>query len=236
MALTYSTYVTTISNMMTTQEAQAEFVQILPSIIDYAEQRIYRELDLLSTTVRNTAGTLTVNSRNFTLPVPAAGPFVVLDAINIMNLSDVRVAQLQPVSLEFLDAAYPAETSTAASVVPEYFAMVTDQTIVVGPSPGTAWKVEVVGEIRPTPLSVNNTTTYLTNYLPDLFIAASMVFASGYQKNFGSQSDDKAMAQSWENQYAILKSSADLEENRKRWASVSWTSKQPSPVAVPQRG
>ena len=236
MALTYSTYVSTIANLMTTSTSQTEFVQILPSIIDYAEQRIYRELDLLSTTVRDTTGTLTVNNRNFTLPTPAAGRFVVLDAINIMSLANVRVAQLQPVSLEFLDAAYPAETSTAASVVPEYFAMVTDQTIVVGPSPGTAWPVEVVGEIRPAPLTASNTTTYLTNYLPDLFVAASMVFASGYQKNFGSQSDDPKMSASWETQYQTLFASANLEEARKRWASVSWTSKQPSPVAQPQRG
>lgn len=236
MALTYATYVTTIANMMTTQETQAEFVQILPSIIDYAEMRIYRELDLLATTVRDSTSTLTPNSRNFTLPTPNSGRYVVLDAINIMNLSNVRVAQLQPVSLEFLDAAYPAETATSVSVVPEYFAMVTDQTLVMGPSPGSAWRVEVVGEIRPTPLSALNPTTYLTNYLPDLFIAASMVFASGYQKNFGSQADDPKMSASWETQYQSLFASANIEENRKRWASVSWTSKQPSPIAQPQRG
>lgn len=236
MALTYATYVTTIANMMTTQESQAEFVQILPSIIDYAEQRIYRELDLLATTVRDSSSTLTANSRNFTLPTPNAGRYVVLDAINIMNLSNVRIAQLQPVSLEFMDAAYPAETATASSVVPEYFAMLTDQTIVVGPSPGTAWRVEVVGEIRPAPLSSTNTTTYLTNYLPDLFVCASMIFASGYQKNFSATSDDPKMAVSYESQYQTLFASANLEENRKRWASVSWTSKQPSPIAQPQRG
>lgn len=237
MALNYSDYVTTIANLMTTQSSQAEFVQILPSIIDYAEMRMYRELDLLATTVRDSTAVLTVDSRNFTLPTPNGGRYVVLDAINLINPSSgVRFAQLQPVSLEFLDAAYPAETATASTATPEYFAMVTDQTLVVGPSPGTAWRVEVVGEIRPTPLSASNTTTYLTNYLPDLFIAASMVFASGYQKNFGSQSDDPKMSASWESQYQTLFASANLEENRKRWASVSWTSKQPSPIAQPQRG
>lgn len=235
MALTYSTYVTTIANLLAVPETDTQYVQILPSMIDYAEQRIYRELDLLSTTVRDTTGSLTPDSRNFTLP-SGNGRFVVLDAINIRNLSGVRVAQLQPVSLEFLDAAYPAETSTGVSVVPEYFAMITDQTIAVGPSPGSAWGVEVIGEIRPTPLSVSNTTTYLTSYLPDLFIAASMIFGSGWQKNFGGQADDPKMSQSWEGQYQLLKASADLEEHRKQWASVSWTSKQPSPVAIPQRG
>lgn len=234
MSLTYSTYVATIANLMATQTSNAEFEQILPSIIDYAEMRIYRELDLLAATVRDRSSFLTANDRNFTLP-QSQGRFVVLDAINVLS-SGVRVAQLEPVSLEFLDAAWPSETATAVSIVPQYFAMVTDQQIAVGPAPGSAWGMEVVGEIRPTPLSVSNATTYLTLYLPDVFVAASMVFAAGYQKNFGSQSDDKAMAQSWENQYSLLKASADLEEHRKRWASVSWTSKQPSPVAIPQRG
>lgn len=234
MALTYATYVTTIANLLAVPETDTNYVQILPSIIDYAEQRIYRELDLLSATVRDTSGTLTPNSRNFTLP-SGSGRFVVLDAINLTS-SGARIAQLQPVSLEFLDAAWPSETATGGSAVPEYFAMITDQTIAVGPAPGSALGVEVVGEIRPAPLSASNTTTYLTNYLPDLFISASMVFSSGWQKNFGGQSDDKSMAQSWENQYQLLKASADLEEHRKQWASVSWTSKQPSPIAIPQRG
>jgi hypothetical protein len=234
MALTYATYVTTIANLLAVPEADANYVQILPSMIDYAEQRIYRELDLLSTTVRDATSSLTPDSRNFTLP-SGNGRFVVLDAINILS-SGVRVAQLQPVSLEFLDAAWPSETSTGGTAVPEYFAMVTDQTIAVGPAPGAALGVEVIGEIRPTPLSVSNTTTYLTNYLPDLFIAASMIFGSGWQKNFGGQADDPKMSASWESQYQLLKASADLEEHRKQWASVSWTSKQPSPVAIPQRG
>lgn len=234
MALTYATYTTTIANLMATQTSDANFVQILPSIIDYAEQRIYRELALLATTVRDRTPFLTANDRNFTLP-QGQGRFVILDGINVLS-NGVRVAQLQPVSLEFLDAAWPSETSTAASAVPEYFAMVTDQIIAVAPAPGSAWGVEVIGEIRPTPLSASNTTTYLTNYLPDLFVAASMIFASGYQKNFGAQSDDPKMSASWESQYQSLKASADLEEHRKQWASVSWTSKQPSPVAIPQRG
>lgn len=237
MSLTYTTWLSTIANLLAVPTTDANYLQIAPSIIDYAEQRIYRELDLLATTVRDRSGTLSVNSRDFTLPTPATGPFKVLDAINVFNtFSGARLAQLQPVSLEFLDAAYPSETSTSASALPEYFAMVTDQTIVVGPAPGTAWGMEVVGEIRPLPLSASNTTTYLTSYLPDLFVAASMIFGAGYQKNFGSQGDDPKMSQSWESQYQALRASADLEEHRKRWASVSWTSKQPSPVAVPQRG
>jgi len=234
MALTYSTFGTTLVAMMAGRSDDTNYVAVLPSIIDYAEQRIYRDLDLLSTVVRDRTATMTANSRNLTLP-SAFGRFTVVSAINVLS-SSVRVAQLEPVSLEFLDAAWASETAAASSTIPQYFAMVTDQTIALGPPPGSALGVEVVGYIRPAALSVSNTTTYLTTYLPDLFLAAAMIFAAAYQKNFGAQSDDKDMAMSWEKQYNLLLSSASLEEHRKRFQSVSWTSKSPSPVAIPQRG
>lgn len=234
MAMTYATFVTRLSTVAVTSPTGTEFLAQLPACIDYAEQRIYRELNLLATVVRDTSGSLSINSRNFTLP-SGSGRFAVVSGINLTS-AGVRVAQLSPVSLEFLDAAYPAEASTGASAIPEYFAMLTDQTIVVAPSPGTAWGVEVIGEIRPTALSASNTTTFLTDYLPDLFFAAAMVFMTGYQRNFGAQASKPEMAVSWESQYQTLAASANIEEHRKRWQSVSWTSKNPSPIAAPQRG
>ena len=90
----------------------------------------------------------------------------------------------------------------------------------------------VVGTIRPNPLSNTNTTTFLTTYLPDAFIAASMIFASGYMRDFGSQSDNPAQAQSWEAQYENLIKSAGAEEVRKKWAGPGWQSM--STVANPQ--
>lgn len=235
MSLTYTTYVETIANLMGTATTQTNFVQVLPSIIDYAEQRIYRELDLLSATVRDRSGVLTPNSRTFTLPT-AQGRFVVVNSISVLNGAGARIAQLQPVSVEFLDAAYPSETSTAASAYPSYFAMMSDQTAIMAPSPGAAWGTEVIGEIRPTPLSSTNTTTYLTTYIPDLFVSASMIFASGFQKNFSAASDTPQSAVSWETQYKTQFQSASIEEHRKRFQAASWTSKAPSPIAVPQRG
>jgi hypothetical protein len=234
MALTYSTYGSTLVAMMAGRSDDANYVTVLPSIIDYAEGRIYRDLDLLSAVVRDSTASLSTDNRNFTLPTPATGRFTIVSGINLMS-AGVRVAQLEPVSLEFLDAAWPSE-SGAVGVLPQYFAMLTDQTIVVAPSPKTAYTVEVIGHIRPTALSAANTTTFLTTYMPELFLAASMIFASAYQKNFGAQADDPKMAVSWESQYQTLVAVADREEARKKWASASWTSKRVEPTAVPQRG
>lgn len=113
--------------------------------------------------------------------------------------------------------------------------MITDQQIIVGPAPDQAYTVEVIGTIRPTPLSATNTTTYLTLYLPDLFVAASMIFMSGYMRDFGSQTDDGQQSVSWDTQYTKLFASANVEEMRKKYSSGAWGSLQPTPIATATR-
>lgn len=236
MSLNYTSYVATLANLAATDATEANFVQILPETIDYAEQRMYRELDLLSTVTRDT-GLLTIGTRTFTLP-NNNGRFVVTNGFNVITPSTETVPdngtrnQLVPVSRDALDVMWPSVTGAG---VPVNYAMITDQTIIVGPSPAAAYTIEVIGTIRPAPLSVSNTTTYLTLYLPDVFIAASMIFISGFQKNFGSQADSPQMSSSWETQYQKLFASADVEEERKRYASGAWGSLSPTPIATPNR-
>ncbi len=220
MSLTYTTFTSQLANLLVIPTTDPNFLTFLPGCIDYAEQRIYRELNLLETIVRDTSSTATANNRTFNLP-SSLGRFVAVSEINVVTpvatttLTGTRNRVL-PASLAYVDFLYPVETTTATSV-PSRFAMVTDQQVVFGPAPSAAYQVEVVGTIRPTPLSVSNPTTYLTLYLPDLFMAAAMVFATGYQRDFGSQTDDPRMSQSWENQYQTLLKSATAEEVRKKY-------------------
>jgi len=232
-SLTYATYEAQILDLIPSMSA-AQFTVMSPGMIDYAEQRIYRELNLLTQVVRDSSGALAASNRNFTFP----SHFVVTETINVVTPAGTtnpelgtRV-QLTPTTKEVLDVLW---SSASGAGVPTFFAMVTDQTILVGPWPDHAYTVEVIGTQRPTPLSATNTTTFLTLYLPDLFIAASMVYASGWMRNFGSQSDDPKMAASWEAQYGSLKQSADVEELRKRFSGPAWTSEAPSPIATPTR-
>lgn len=232
MAYTYETYRAALALEMVTTLADGNFTAILPTIIDYAEQRIYRELDLLSTVATNVAGALSANNRQFTFPQH----FVTSQQINVITpagTSDPALGTrvpLTPTTKEYLDNVWPSAVSAG---VPGQYAMITDQSIIVGPWPDAAYTVEVVGTIRPTPLSSDNQTTFLTLYLPDLFLAASMVSASGYMRNFGAQSDDPRMSASWESQYQTLKASADIEEMRKKYAGPSWASMSPKPIANP---
>ena len=247
MSLTYTTYVSQLATLTNIPSTDADFQIILPGCIDYAEGRIYRDLDIFVANVRDGSGTTTASNRNINLPT-TVGTFIIVDGINIITPastapdSGTRIP-LQPVSRDFLDMAWPSSTG---ATVPQYFAYLTDNTylsggaaqtqIIVGPWPDAAYRFEVIGKITPTPLSATNTTTYLTDFLPDLLIAASMIFLSGYMRNYGSQSDDPKMSSSWEAQYDTLLRSAATYEARKRWSGASWSSKQPEPAAVPQRG
>lgn len=234
MSLTYATYTTAMASLMAMGESATSFTGILPQIIDYAEGRIYRETDLINTRVADSSSTISSNTRTFTLPVPATGRFSVIEAVNIVESSSRT--PLRPVSREFLDLAWPTATASASTTRPVYYAPFTDQVIVVGPPSGATITLEIVGTIRPTALSASNTSTYLSTYLPELFLAASMVFASGWQKNFGAQSDDPRQAVSWEQDYQRLLAAVNMEDARRKYAGASWTSKRVEPTAQPQRG
>jgi hypothetical protein len=236
MTYTYATIKAAWANELVVDPADTDFLGILPSQIEYAEQRMYRELDLLNTVTRQT-GTLTASSRDFTLPT-TSGRFVVTNGINVITPytqstpnSGTRKPCI-PTSRDWLDFVWPSTTGTG---VPSEYAMITDQTVIFGPVPDQAYTVEVIGTIRPTPLSDSNTTTYLTLYLPDAFFAAGMIFGSGWQKNFGAQADDPKMAASWEGQYQTLLASANVEEQRKRYSMGAWSSMSPTPMAAASR-
>ena len=237
MSYTYNNWVVAFANMLVIPSNDPNFQTYLPTCIDYCEQRLYRELDILDTVIVDTGGTLTANSRNFTLP-QTYGRFVVTESFNVfsaLGVTNTGRQPLTPVSREWLDAVWGNETALSSPSVPDKFAMITDQTIRVGPPPDQAYQMEVVGTIRPTPLSVNNQTTYLTLYLPDLWMVASLINGYGYMKDFGAMTDDPNAPGSWNLQYDKLIVSANTEEQRKRYAAMAWSPKQPSPIATPPR-
>lgn len=235
MSYTYSTLKTALAAELVVVETDPDFVAIFPTIIDQAEQRCYRDLDLLSTVIRD-AATVTPNSRNFTLP-QNLGRFVVTNGINIFTpaASTTTRNQVIPASRDYIDAVWPSETAASATTIPTNYAMITDQTVIFGPPPGASFTAEVIGTIRPMPLSASNTTTYLTLYLSDMFFNASMVAGSAWQKNFGAQADDPKTAMAWETAYQTAKASANVEEQRKRYAGGAWGSLSPTPIATLNR-
>lgn len=236
MALTYSSLVTDMANLMVVSPTDSNYLTVVPNIIDDAEQRIYRELDFLDTfaVVNSTAYTVLANTRDVTLPSSVVS--VVLDSMSALSTAAVPSrTPMRPVSKDWINTVYPTATSSSSTASPLYFAMVTDQTLIVGPPPGQDTNIEFTVTTRPAALSSTNTSTYLSQKLPDLFMAACMVFANAYLKNWSAVADDPRSAVTWESHYQALKQSAVEEEFRKKFGSQGWTSKQPNPVATPPR-
>ena len=236
MSLTYNTFLSSLANMLVVPIDDVGYLGALPNIIDDAEQRLYRELDLLDTVVRAT-GLLTANNRNFTLPT-TNGTFIVVEEMNVITPASVTNPELGtrnsllPASKEYLDMVYP---SVAGAGVPTLMAPISQQGWVLGAWPDAAYTVEVVGTIRPAPLSLANQTTLLSVNLPDVFLAAALVFSAGYQMNFSAGADSPTAGVSWETHVQKLLDSAKIEEFRKKFGSQSWSSKQPDPIATPPR-
>jgi hypothetical protein len=253
--LTYSQYVTQIATMAVVAETDPAFVTILPQMITYAENRMYRDIDFMftSTSLHGVSFVLTPGNRNLSFDInlslnsdAQAGTFVVSEQINLLTDAAGNAASttnpdacvrvpLLPTTKEFLDAVY-GSSLTANRGQPLYFVPFNETLFFVGPVPDQAYPVEVIGTYRPNSLSATNTSTFISLYLPDVFIMASMIYISAYQRNFGRANDDPQMAITYESQYQALLKSAIVEEARKKFDAAGWSSQSPSTVATPTRG
>lgn len=243
---TYSDLLADVSNTIVVDPSNAPLLAIFPQWINYAEDRIYRELDMLVANVRDSSSSTVTGSRNFNLPT-SIGTFLVLDAINVITPASTAPDsgtrhRLTPVSLDVLDWTFPSTTGSGVPSMFAYYSQNTDlspaQTqVMFGPWPDATYRVEVIGKIQPAALSAANTTTYLTANLYDLMFAATMVAATAWQQNLGAAGvDNPQMASTWEGTYQTLKASAATWEARKRFGGASWTAKALEPMAQAQRG
>lgn len=238
MPQSYSTYTTAIAQNLGDPNlvSDANFAQMVPAMIDDAEQRICREVDFLGAVVTNTGTLTSPGSRS----INWGNAFFVVESINAISPAGTTNPDtgtrnpLIPATKETCDFLYPSST---ASGVPQYFGRVTQSTAVLAPFPDGAYTLEITGTQRPTPLSATNSTTFISTYLPDLFVAASMIYASGYNQNFGPMgpADNPAMAVDWTSHFKDLLTSAQVEEARKRFTSEGWSPKQPSKIVTPPR-
>jgi hypothetical protein len=236
------TYDEVLKNLQTLLEIplnqeDENFRRIVPLMFTYADNRIYRELEFLATTAVTT-GTLTANNRETPLP----STVLVLRKMSLLVPTSyswaglIKRKELERVSPEALDMFWPTGSAFTIDTpieqasrllirgVPQKYALVGTSTaefpqtlsysIRLGPVPDKAYATEYFGVVRPALLSAVNTETFLSTNYADLFCAACMVFASGYQRDFGAQADDPAKAVSWNGMYESLRASAMLEAGR----------------------
>jgi len=99
------------------------------------------------------------------------------------------------------------------NVQPIYWCPNDEFSALIAPSSAVNMNFSTVGTIRFTPLSSTNTSNFLSQYLPDLYVAAALLWLAGYQR------DTELQAQ-WEKTYMGLLNSAVVEEARKKFADM----------------
>lgn len=208
-----------VSASSATPSSDPNFNNILPAIINDAEQRIYREVDFLNDRTQDSTLPVTISSRNFTIPseiIVIQSLAIIVPSPSAPNLG-TRVSLLR-VSVDALNAVWPQEAIISPPVQNEsYYAMLSNTQALIAPTPDQAYVAEVTGVFRPIAMSSTNTTTYLGTNFPDLFLNACMVFGSAFQRDFvGGGSEDPSLAVNWESHYQnALKSVLDEEARRR---------------------
>jgi hypothetical protein len=230
----------TVSGVVTPLN-QPEFTALIPQMLNYAEQRIQRDLELLA---NEQPVAYTANAGFGSLNIPMTD-FVVIEGVTATVAGANQM--LTQVSRDYYLACWPVGSGTGPPTVWAIMwsdANMQNTSIALGPVPDLAYPVTVFGQRRMPSLatfgtpgnpSAGTSTTWLSTWLPDLLVVACMIYVSGYQRDFGRQSDDPQMAQSYEQQYQTLLDSIDKEEFRKRGEADAWTPRKASPIATPTR-
>jgi hypothetical protein len=220
---------------------------IVPQMLNYAEQRIARDLDMLASQTSNLY-TLTAGANVFSLPVNDFQTVQTLEIVQISNGVVVNSTPLIPVSKEFIQNCYGGMYSAGT---PEYFALYgsnfgdnqdTETNILFGPSPNYAYSLRVTGTAAMPSLYQNASSgpadtayTYISQWYPDMLMMASMIYISAYQRNFSATSDSPDMGQSYEKQYQALRLGAVPLENRRKQMGSGWTAYSTPIAATPTR-
>lgn len=155
----------------TVENSEESFVDAIPGFVRAAEQRIYNEAELPATNYNQTS-TLTANNRF--MSTPAA--FI---SVNEVQVVDSGVSYyLEPKDVSYIRAAFPNPTSTGR---PEYYAVYDKDTLILGPTPDSAYGVELHYFGYPASIVTANTTWLGDNY-DQVLLYAALIEAGIYLK------------------------------------------------------
>ena len=159
---------------------------ILDSMIRDAELRIFREVDADYAREYATAN-LNINSPYLQLPnaTSTSGLTSTRRAIIVRSFLVYDSTQ-SPTTKEYLDkrdTSFIFEyNSTGATGVPKYYANWKETTLIMAPTPNAQYQVQLSYIYTHDHLSATNTTTYLSDNVPDLLFYATMMQAYEFLK------------------------------------------------------
>ena len=150
---------------------------IVNDIIEHAELKIFREIDLDVFKKYKTAN-LTIGDPFVAMPGATPKLFAAVRYVQIFGTDNVRFT-LEKKDSSFINEYVPNRTITGT---PKYYANWDNDTILLAPTPDATYTVELAYYAQPTGLSSSNTTTWVSNNAPLLLLYACLVEAFKFLK------------------------------------------------------
>lgn len=167
------------------ERADINFVTQIPRLIMMAENRLATDLKILGY-LTPMAGTLAVGE--YTIAKPSFWRNT-----ESMNFTDANgnVIQVLPRTYEFVRNFWPNVNTKSP---PRYYADYDFNNWLLAPSADQAYNFEIMAVVRRQPLDITTTNNWLTDNAPQILLAACMVEAQLWIKNFDRLSF-------WRNEY-----------------------------------
>ena len=193
-----TTYATLVENIQAIAEDDGvEFLMYIPTAVDLAEERLFKELDLmdLETKVTGTLSAATLNK-------PAGYRFGNHFAITVAGKKKLLKKRLEDYIIDY----WP---DPAVTDIPEYYCDLSSTQFLVAPTPSASYTYEIKCTGQPTKLSVSNPTNYFITNCKDILYAACMSEMARFMKAWSQQESFEAI-------YANARDTFNIEMMRRR--------------------
>lgn len=193
MSLNYSQLKAAMYGYLSADENSLLNATDIDVVIQQAEQRIYRDVQI-PVLKKNVTGNLSTGNRYLTTPDDYLATYSL--AVN----NNGTYEYLLPKEVEFMREAYPSTTATG---VPRYYGIFDDNTFIVGPPPNQSYDVELHYYYEP-PSIVSASQTWLGDNAEDALLYACLVELYTYLKG------EQDLLQTYEARYQEAKNNLKL--------------------------
>lgn len=194
--MNYSQLVSLIQEYCETTEQT--FVANIPTFVQLAEERIYNSVQIPAIR-KNVTGTMTASFPYFQLPSDWLSTF----SLAVIDPTTGEYEYLLNKDVNYIRAAYPPPNSTGK---PKYYAIWDDTSMILGPTPDTAYTAELHYYYYPVSIVTHGTSWLGTNF-ETVLLYGSIREAYTYLK--GEQDIMNYYEQKYQESLALLKRLGD---------------------------
>ena len=174
------------------ESTEQSFVANIPNFVQLAEERIYNSVQIPAIR-NNVTGTMSINNQYMTLPSDWLSTY----SFAVVDPDTGEYEYLLNKDVNFIRASYPSPTYTDK---PKYYAIFSDTSMLLGPTPDKAYTAELHYYYYPASIVTAGTSWIGTNYENVLLygsVREGYVYLKGEQDimNYYEQKYQEALAQ-----------------------------------------